>query len=320
MTGRLRRSGLEERMVRRHVADVQRARILSATLDACSEKGAANITVADVVGRAGVSRRTFYELFDGWEECVLAALDHTIERVGEHVLVAYEAHTSWRERIRAGLTALLWFLDEEHSTGWLLIVDSLAAGPRALERRSRVLEMVKVTIEEGQMEGRARVDPFPLTAEGIVGGVLSVIHRRIVEGSDRPLTELVNPLMSMIVLPYLGPAAARKESERAEVVPARASRQKSNPFSELDMRLTYRTMRVLSTIADQPGASNREVGRAAGMVDQGQVSKLLARLQGAGLIESRDAGVKGTPNAWVLTRKGSQVERAIATYSESSAD
>jgi AcrR family transcriptional regulator/DNA-binding MarR family transcriptional regulator len=304
-------------VARQRVAHIQRARILSATLDACSEQGAANVTVADVVGRAGISRRTFYELFDDCEECLLAALDDAIERASELVLDAYEAHASWRERIRAGLTALLRFLDEEHSPGRLLIVDSLAAGPAAVERRSRVLDAVQEAIEEGLKDATAYEGRSHLTAEGIVGGVLSVIHTRMVK-DNRPLTELVNPLMSMIVLPYLGPAAARKESERPVIVPARASRPKLNPFSELDMRLTYRTMRVLSAIAEQPGGSNRQVGRVAGVEDQGQVSKLLARLQRIGLIENTEAGgSKGTPNAWVLTRKGAEVERTIAAHSGS---
>jgi DNA-binding MarR family transcriptional regulator len=71
-------------------------------------------------------------------------------------------------------------------------------------------------------------------------------------------------------------------------------------------------MRVLQTIAEHPGTSNRQVGRVAGIDDPGQISKLLARLQKIGLIEKTAPPVKGASNAWALTGKGAEVQRAIA--------
>jgi hypothetical protein len=79
------------------------------------------------------------------------------------------------------------------------------------------------------------------------------------------------------------------------------------------MRLTYRTVRVLMAVAAQPGGSNRQVADGSGIGDQGQISKLLARLHGLGLIENTGVGtVRGAPNSWVLTDRGWQVQGAIA--------
>jgi DNA-binding MarR family transcriptional regulator len=78
------------------------------------------------------------------------------------------------------------------------------------------------------------------------------------------------------------------------------------------MRLTYRTMRVLLSVADHPGASNRELGLAAEIHDQGQASKLLGRLQKLGLIENTRADqAPGGPNAWTLTDRGTEIQRTI---------
>jgi DNA-binding PadR family transcriptional regulator len=78
------------------------------------------------------------------------------------------------------------------------------------------------------------------------------------------------------------------------------------------MRLTYRTVRVLMGIAGHPGASNRTVAHASGISDQGQISKLLARLESLGLAENTGRGhPKGAPNAWRLTARGQEVEGAI---------
>ncbi len=80
------------------------------------------------------------------------------------------------------------------------------------------------------------------------------------------------------------------------------------------MRLTYRTLRVLSAIASQPGASNRQVGETAGVHDQGQISKLLARLERLGLIQNAGQGQpRGEPNAWGLTARGFEVQAALGT-------
>lgn len=288
-----------------------------ATVEVCAAIGVANVTVAHVVTRAGVSRRTFYEHFSGCEECVLGAVERTLESVSVHVIEAYEQGSRWRERIRFGLGALLECFDREPAVARLLIVESLGAGPRALERRSEVLARVSAVIDDGRREEGAARRPPPLAAEGIVGAVASVLHTRLLDGEREPLRELTNALMGIVVLPYLGPSVARqelrvKQARRQDVV---APSNGHDALARLEMRMTYRTMRVMLAIGQRPGSSNREIGAAAGAEDQGQVSKLLARLKRLGLIENEaegEGGSRGAPNAWVLTAEGGRVQRTIA--------
>jgi AcrR family transcriptional regulator/DNA-binding MarR family transcriptional regulator len=309
------------------LARIQRARILAAMFDVACERGVAEVTVAHVVARSGVSRRTFYEAFGDCEDCFLAALEQAVSHAAECVLPAYRAESSWRERIRAGLVALLCFLDEEPVVGRVLVAESLAAGPRALACRNRVLAQVMCAIDQGREELNAGVEPPPLSAEGIVGGALAIVHARLTavprggELGGAPLVELAAPLMSMIVLPYLGAAAARRELARpvpAVSVAAHDATPLENPFKAVGMRLTYRTVRVLMAIAQQPQASNRAVGELADIKDQGQVSKLLSRLERAGLVANTGLGPgQGAPNAWSLTDAGERVARSLSPVTES---
>src|SRR4029077_3519843 len=156
-------------------------------------------------------------------------------------------------------------------------------------------------------------DPPPLAAEGAVGAVLSVIHRRLLAGGREPLPGLLGELMSAIVLPYLGVSSAQKELRRATPqIKKRKGRTHHDPLEGLDMRITYRTVRVLMSIGSTPAASNREIAMQAGISDQGQVSKLLTRLENLGLVRNDGVGhAKGAPNAWVLTPRGLDVERAV---------
>jgi DNA-binding MarR family transcriptional regulator len=70
-------------------------------------------------------------------------------------------------------------------------------------------------------------------------------------------------------------------------------------------------VRVLTFIGEHPGASNREVADGAGISDQGQISKLLTRLERLELVVNTGEGqTQGGSNSWHLTERGSLVERA----------
>jgi AcrR family transcriptional regulator len=293
--------------------------MLAAMVQEVAERGAGKVSVAHVVARSGVSRRTFYEVFEDREDCFLAAFDEAVARVAAVIVPAYEERGPWRTKMRTALTMLLELLDYDRGTGHLLIVESLGAGPQALEYRGRVLARIVAAIDEGRAiadaEKRGKVEsPPPLTTEGVAGGVLSVIHARLTAKRPGSLIDLAGPLMGMIVLPYLGPAAARREIEQ----PVPKARPKvrvvrRDPLRDLEMRLTYRTVRTLMAVAECPGASNRTIGASAGIPDQGQVSKLLTRLHNLGLIDNTTApSARGGPNAWTLTARGWEIHGAIA--------
>jgi AcrR family transcriptional regulator len=336
---------------RAQVNGAQRARVLAAALLVLGEHGYGGMSVARVTVCAGVSRRTFYDLFEDREDCFLAVFEDALARVELVASTAYrDARGSWRERVRAGLGALLGLFDAEPALGLLLIVEVLGGGSRVLERRARVLAGLAVVIEQGaggedggKRRGGGERSPA-LTAEGVVGGVLAVVHARLLEdgrgnGGQRtspPLMGLLNPLMSMIVLPYLGASVARRELTRPVIAPTRrrakpttagsllssssSAQGPRGPLNGLPMRLTYRTLRVLAVIAANPGISNRQVADHAEVHDQGQMSKLLARLLRLGLIANTAPGQSdnkptGAANAWTLTSLGQEVQAAIGAGS-----
>jgi AcrR family transcriptional regulator len=303
------------------VEEIQRTKILEATAALVAERGVGALTLGDTIALAGVSRRVFYECFDDREACLLAAFDLGVERAAERIAPAYAAQSRWRDAIRAGLAELLRFLDDEPALGRLCIVHSLSGGAVLLRRRAEVQSILGEVMDRGRAEGAAgRNEPPPVVAEGVVGAVLTVIQTRLLaQDSDppeeRPTIELFGSLMSLIALPYLGAGAARRELTRPAPVPRTASGDTagaSTRYEDLGVRLTYRTGRVLQAIARYPGASNREVAERAGIVDQGQISKLLSRLEAAGVIANQSEGTsRGAPNAWRLTEHGERVERGV---------
>ena len=318
---RERPSGHTPRGASEQVDDIQRVRILSAMVEVSAEGGYFGAAVAPVVARAGVSRRTFYELFEGREDCFLAAFEWGVTQARQLVLEAYGSQRSWRDRVRHGLAALLAFLDSEPELARVCVIEALGAGRLVLERRAQVLDELVAALDATTPRARGTGGAPLLTAEGVVGGAFSVLHGRLLEqrgadGGPRIMIQLHGQLMALIALPYLGPRVAGEELTRmAPDVPPRESVRVSGDggrlLERLDMRLTYRTVRCLLFIGEHPGSSNREIARGAEISDEGQASKLLTRLTRVGLVANTRPHGPGYPNYWTLTPHGEQVLGAV---------
>jgi DNA-binding MarR family transcriptional regulator len=86
------------------------------------------------------------------------------------------------------------------------------------------------------------------------------------------------------------------------------------------LRMTYRTALVLEAIAQAPGVSNLDVARHAQVNDQGQISKLLSRLERNGLVQNTGRGQsQGAPNEWRLTPEGQKLEQGIREHERQAA-
>ena len=299
--------------------------------DEVAHRGPAGVTVARVIARAGVSRRAFYEIFGDVEDCLLETFNWAIALAQACGEAAYARERSWREAVRAGLAALLRFFDENPLLAQLCIVHAAAGGPRVLERRAETLLELGDVVDRARQRRTLAREPSPVVAEGVVGAVVAVLYGRLLrrggpagdysppKPGDPKLIDLHGELMSLIVLPYLGTNAATRELERPPPAPPIDAELPALPSSGRAMlelpqgRLTYRTVRVLRAVAERPGGSNRDIAECADIVDQGQISKILARLQEQDLLVNRGGSphTRGTPNAWWLTERGESLERAL---------
>jgi AcrR family transcriptional regulator len=315
---------------RTRVGEIQRSRLLAGAITTIDELGYPRATIGRITARARLSRRTFYQMFANRDECFAAALEEVAAAIGGELSAAGFEGLPWRERVRVGVWRILAFFDREPELARVCVVQALRAGPQVLECREAILGQLAAVVDEGRKEGARGEGSTPLTAEGVVGAAFAILYSRLSRRDGEPLAGLLGELMAMIVLPYLGPAAARRE--RARPAPAtpvvaastRAAAQRSarDPLADVNLRLTYRTARVLEGVAELSGRgsdpSNREVATFAGVSDPGQISKLLRRLERLGLLANTGAGhAKGEPNAWALTPEGERVTEGIRVHSAS---
>ena len=178
---------------------------------AVGEHGYHGTRVSDVVWRAGVSRKTFYELFGGKDDCFAATYEHWLDWLLDTALDAFETQELWVDRLRAALIALLGALAREPEVARLCFAEAMAAGEQAAQRR------------DAWMAAFATVFDFPEGPKGPLGEALrtgrvselsELLRREIAAGHARRLSELAPELMYSMVLPFLGAGAAQRELER----------------------------------------------------------------------------------------------------------
>ena len=194
------------------VSAVQRERLLAAMLRATAELGYREVSVQDVLDRAGVSRPTFYEHFENKEACFLAAFYNAAARLRKRLEAAAGEAEDWRRRLRLGLEELLRFVAEDPDAAMSLIVDGRAACPPALERRDALLDHFSSCLDSMV---RAEADPAnapsAIAAAGIVGGIEALLYARLNRGEADDVQSLLPSLMYFAVLPYEGHEVASEE-------------------------------------------------------------------------------------------------------------
>jgi hypothetical protein len=290
-----------------------------------------------VAARVGLGDDDIYKAFPTIDDCYQAAFQRGLELAAQAVDKASGCDQTWSERIRARLVALLGFFDDEPSWARLLVLETPGNPAAAFDCRQRLHGLLGALLAPDHGAEQAADAPLQapaLTAELVAGGVLSVIRTSMLahERHSR-LVELAPSLTEFVVTSYLGHVADEdlqgrpSAGEMAATLEGAAMLARDGDrlaraqaialAAQLPIRATHRTTLVLNAIARAPYSNNREVAHAAGLTDEGQTSRLLARLERHGVIENFGNGAaRGEPNAWLLTASG---HRALAVIGSSAA-
>src|SRR5664279_6186266 len=211
-------------VAREQVRTGQRLRLALAMIDAVGEDGYRETRVADVIARAGVSRKTFYELFDNKQDCLLTTFDLIANEAVRRVEIAYRDAKGWPERVEAAIGALLSSALENPGALRLSLLEIATAGPAGIARREQSIlrfeQFIRDALELAPGEGV--VSDFALKA--IVGGFNRVLYRRVLRGEATELGALIPDLASWAASYYPAPASmlaepsARSRAQRAATV------------------------------------------------------------------------------------------------------
>lgn len=194
---------------RESVQEAQKVRIYFGLAESLTDKGYGATTVAEIITRARVSKKSFYELFRDKEDCFLSLYEHAHERLVQQVLGAQKRNMGWFARLQASHRAYLRFFIDNPQFTYAVLVEVYAAGPVALQRRARYHQQF-VAYQWNLYERRRAEEPslpaLPLDAFTIViAGINELVAQWMRDGRTAQLMEL-EPLLIHLVTAVQGGA------------------------------------------------------------------------------------------------------------------
>jgi AcrR family transcriptional regulator len=180
-----------------------RRRLLAAMVETVALRGYDRTTTSRVLSNAGLEEATFSEHFYDKHDCFMQATDDLLGRVERAALAQFQQGAPWPERVQLALQSLLCTLAHNPAGARVAFVEMLGAGPEACERQRSVLALFATLIEEGRLQAADSTALPAQTSEAIVGGIASIVQRRILQGDTARLPELHADLTYFALLPYL---------------------------------------------------------------------------------------------------------------------
>ena len=195
---------------REYVAQNQRERLLAALAECLDERGYDGTTVSMIGSRAGVSKSDFYKQYESKDACFLAAYDDSVERIRRRTLAACEVEKDGAAGVLAALTALLDLLASEPAQAQLVLVEGLRAGRGVYDRYQEALQSFVPLLRSGAPAPDSSEPPPTATDEAVVGGIASLLARRVLAGETEKLTGFLPEIAEFGLTPYIGAAEARR--------------------------------------------------------------------------------------------------------------
>lgn len=178
------------------VHEVQRGRLLDALAEVIAEEGYLDTTVHKILKRAGISRRTFYEIFTDKEDCFLAAYQEAADHVIVLVQRACRLGGTPEIRIENSLRAMLEFAEREPQVARMCILEVMAAGEKARNRRAKTMEQLTELVAGALAERCADSDEALLRARVLVGGIHEMVYDALARGEEQGISELAGEVVA----------------------------------------------------------------------------------------------------------------------------
>jgi len=193
------------------VRGIQRERILHATAQVIRVKGYANITVADIVATAGVSREVFYSHFRSRREAFTETHDLVFEQIMATTAGVFLASSGdWPEQVWESGRAFAEFFVAASSFAHFAFVESYALGPAGARRTDDAILAFTVFLEEG-FRCRLEASQLPqLVAEAIAAGAMETAAFHVRHGRGGDLLGVLPLITYVILAPFTGTNAARE--------------------------------------------------------------------------------------------------------------
>jgi AcrR family transcriptional regulator len=197
------------------VATYQRERLLAATIELVAKRGYRGTSVDHIVKSARVGYVAFYELFEGKEDCFLAAFERIVEETTEALEAAVATEAEWPQQICAALDTLLDLIAADLARARVGLVEVQAAGREAYARYEEAIDGAVPKLREGRALSVEASTLSDTLEEAVLGGIVWILHQRLVKGEMDKTDGLLGETIQIALSPYLGEAEAHRLARAA---------------------------------------------------------------------------------------------------------
>jgi AcrR family transcriptional regulator len=287
----------------------QRDRLVAAMGELAAELGASAVGVHHICQRAGISRRTFYDLYTDREACFVDTHEEAFGRLMGHVAEAVEAAgPEWEDRAVAATQALLGALEADRVLAHLCLVSAVGGNEDGLRLRRAAIALIAGQLTDAPEPAL----PAEAVLTGTLGGVWELAFRRLTDEPEQSIDALAGAAVYLVLAPFVGrrQAAARAAGRGAGATAyvTRWTPTVARGADERGLLVTELTGQTLRYLNGHPGAANIDIARAVDVRHESQISRHLGRLEKAGMVARRK---EGRTNAWSLTARGEEAARSL---------
>lgn len=185
----------------------QRHRIVEAMIASCAEKGYGGTTIGDIVGRARISRTTFYKRYGDKRTCFGAAVDFCVEELRRTASEARSPGDPPPRAVRKATGAILEAMAARPAVAQLLCADAAAVEPAVVDRYRRlVIPALEGLWDAAAAPRRSQLDP------GLAfGRAQLLILSQIAAGKSSQLPDLLPEIVYLAIAPFAGHHAALEQ-------------------------------------------------------------------------------------------------------------
>jgi AcrR family transcriptional regulator len=286
----------------------QRDRLVAAMGELTAELGLGAVGVHHVCQRAGVSRRTFYELYADRDACVVDTHEEAFGRLLGHLAEAVaDTGSAWADRAVAVTQALFGAWDADRVLAQLCLVSSVSGHAEALELRRAAMTQIAGLLADPPRQPMVQASVLACAISGIWG----LAFAQLTEKPDASISDLAGVAIFMLLAPFAGRRHAAARAAGRGGTAAYVTRWTPTVVGGDDDRgllVTELTSQTLRYLNGHPGAANIDIARAVDVRHESQMSRHLGRLAKAGMVTRRK---EGRTNAWVLTARGEEAARTL---------
>lgn len=286
----------------------QRDRLVAAMGELTAELSLAAVGVHHVCQRAGVSRRTFYELYADRDACVVDTHEEAFGRLLDHLAEAVaDAGGAWEDRAVALTQAMFGAWDADRVLAKLCLVSSISGHPEALELRRVAMAQIAGLLADPPRQPMVEATVLACAISGIWG----LAFAQLTEKPDAAISDQTGVAIFLMVAPFAGRrhAAARAAGRGgAAAYVTRWTPAVVGGGDERGLLVTELTSQTLRYLNGHPGAANIDIARAIDVRHESQMSRHLSRLERAGMVARHK---EGRMNAWTLTARGEEAARTL---------